>query len=212
MAVEEKSLIPEVIGGPEYPSAKDLRIPKTLLKQVMVTRTGRKRDPMAVAWLYRFMETGQATQSVLDVGFNAAQPSLKAYSLKQQFADVLVGAVKFQRLTTEPKALRMLDLVLDIAMSPKNADNPQMLGVGVKAAVEILDRGDMPRGAKIHGLETAPSEVKTAASAHELIDRLVESVGIEAVRLMKGIVDYKAHRDYLESKEPPVLIEVNADA
>ena len=146
----------------------------------------------------------------MDVGFKVTQPSWKAYTLRQQFAKVLSAAIMFQRQTMEPKALRMLDLVMDIGMDPKNSDKPPLLMAGVKAATEILDRGDMPRGAKIHGLDTAPAGEKVAvASAHEMIDRLVETVGIEAVRRMQGVADYKAHRDYLESKWPQELIEVN---
>ena len=67
----------------------------------------------------------------------------------------------------------------------------------------------MPRGAAIKGLETTPGGEKAAGSAREVIDELVEINGIESVRRMKWIAEYKAHRDYLDSKWPPVLIEVN---
>jgi len=211
VAKATESLIPEVIGNPSFPSPKGLKIPKKLMEQILKTSSGRKREPKAVAWFFRFMETGQATQSVLDVGFKNAQPSWKAYTLKQQFADVFPSAVMFQRQMLEAQSVRMHGYVMDVAMDPKYADNPQMLTAGAKSADSILDRGDMPRGAAIKGLDTAPGGEKAVQSAHEMLDRLVEMDGIEAVRLMKGIADYKLYRDYLEEKWPQVLIEVNTD-
>ena len=83
MPESAKYIIPEVIGNPEIPTPKGLRIPKFLMNQVVVTDSGRKRERKAVAWFFRYLETGQATQAVLDVGFKSAQPSLKAYSLKR---------------------------------------------------------------------------------------------------------------------------------
>ena len=190
----------EPTNGTSIP--KDLKVPKWLMDQVQVTPSGRKRDPIAVAWFFRFLETGEATQAVLDVGWDGAQPSWKAHHLKQQFAPLLSRAIKYRRTWSEAKALRLLDYAMELGLDPKLTKDPRVMANALKAADSVLDRGDMPRGAKIHGLETAPNEVKAVASAHELLDKLVDTAGIEAVRRMKGIADYKAHRDYLEEKWP----------
>ena len=190
----------EPTNGTSIP--KDLKVPKWLLAQVQVTPSGRKRDPLAVAWFFRFLETGEATQAVLDVGWEGGQPSWKAHHLKQQFAHLLSRAIKYRRTWSEAKALRLLDYAMELGLNSKFNKDPRVLANALKAADSVLDRGDMPKGAKIHGLETTPEEVKEEPDAHELIDRLVETIGIEAVRRMAVVVDYKAHRDYLESKWP----------
>ena len=195
----------EPTNGTSIP--KDLKVPKWLMAQVQVTPSGKKRDPIAVAWFFRFLETGEATQSVIDVGWDGAQPSWKAHHLKQQFAHLLSQAIKYRRTWSEAKALRLLDYAMELGLDSKLNKDPRVMANALKAADSVLDRGDMPKGAKIHGLETSPNEVKAVASAHELLDKLVDTAGIEAVRRMKGIADYKAHRDYLEEKWPQILIE-----
>ena len=82
----------------------------------------------------------------------------------------------------------------------------------LKAADSVLDRGDMPKGAKIHGLETAPEEKVEDLDPRVLIDRLVETIGIEAVRTMKAVADYKANRDYFNSKWPVEVIEIETSS
>ena len=186
----------------ETPLPKDLKVPKWLLAQVQKTPSGKDRDPIAVAWFFRFLETGEATQSVIDVGWDGAQPSWKAHHLKQQFAHLLSQAIKYRRTWSEAKALRLLDYAMELGMDPKFRNDPRVLANALKAADSILDRGDMPKGAKIHGLETTPEEEKVEMDAHVLIDLLVENIGIEAVRLMECVAGYKTHRDYLDSKWP----------
>lgn len=193
--------------NPEVPTANDLKVPKWLLDQVQKTPSGKKRDPLAVAWFFRYLETGEATQAVRDVGCKGGQPSWKAHHLKQQFAPLLSRAIKYRRTWSEAKALRLLDYAMELGMDPKLNKDPRVMSNAIKAAGEILDRGDMPRGAAIRGLENAPQEEKVEQSAHEMIDKLVELSGIESVRTMKGVGDYKAHRDYVESKWSQDLIE-----
>ncbi len=60
----------------------------------------------------------------------------------------------------------------------------------------------MPRGARLHGITANPHEDKAEASSHELIDRMVEVAGVDAVRQMSIIKDHKAHRDYMDEKYP----------
>ncbi|MEE8435632.1 MAG: hypothetical protein V3S64_12665 [bacterium] len=189
----------------EVPTAKDLKVPKWLLAQVQVTPSGRKRDPIAVAWFFRFLETGEATQSVIDVGWKGGQPSWKAHHLKQQFAHLLSRAIKYRRTWSEAKALRLLDYAMELGLDPKLNKDPRVITNALKAADSVLDRGDMPKGARLRGLDTAPEEEKEEVNTYVLIDRLVETVGIEAVRAMKGVADYKAHRDYLEEKWPLLI-------
>lgn len=206
--------VPEVIGGMQYRDSTSLKVPKWIRDKVEKDGQGRPRPAKAVAWFFRFLETGQATQSVLDVGWNGkSHPSWRAHKYKQQFGDLLAHAVMYQRQWEEPKAVRMLGYVMDVAMSPKNSDNAQMLAVGVKAAGEILDRGKMPKGAIIHGVETTPSMDGVERSLGELIDGLVASIGdVETVRRMKVISERKDHRDYFESKWPQAVIEAPAGA
>lgn len=193
----------EPTNGTSIP--KDLKVPQWLMAQVQVTPSGKERDPIAVAWFFRFLETGEATQAVIDVGWDGTQPSWKAHHLKQQFAHLLSRAIKYRRTWSEAKALRLLDYAIELGMNPKFNKDPRVLANALKAADSVLDRGDMPRGARLRGLDTAPEEEKARATAHELIDRLVETVGIEAVRRMEGVADYKAHRDYLEEKWPILI-------
>ena len=190
------------------PLPKDLKVPTWLMDQVQVTPSGRKRDPLAVAWFFRFLETGEATQAVLDVGWDGAQPSWKAHHLKQQFAHLLSRAIKYRRTWSEAKALRLLDYAMELGLDSKLNKDPRVMANALKAADSVLDRGDMPKGAKIHGLETTPEEAVEDLDPRVLIDRLVEVIGIEAVRTMKAVADYKSNRDYFNSKWPVEVIEM----
>lgn len=164
-----------------------------------------------MAWFFRFLETAEATQSVIDVGWKGTQPSWKAHHLKSQFAHLLSRAIKYRRTWSEAKALRLLDYAMELGLDPKLNKDPRVMTNALKAADSVLDRGDMPKGAAIKGLDTSPGEEKEETDTRVLIHLLVETVGIEAVRRMKGIGDYKAHRDYLDSKWPQVLIEIDQE-
>ena len=185
---------------PSFPPAVK-RLPKEFLEQVAKYPQGRPRPEEAVVWFFRFLETGEATQSVLDGGYTGTNPSVRAHKYKLQFQDLLDRALMFKWGWLKPKAMVMFGYAMSRAMAPENRNNPQMLAMGVKAAGELFSRIGVP--------DALPDE-RTGLDAHETIDLLVEKMGIEAVRLMKGIVDYKAHRDYLEKKRPRELIEVEA--
>ena len=197
----EDSGVSEVLEGSSFPLVVK-RLPKWFVEQVAKDPQGRPRPPMGIAWFYRFLETGEATQSVLDVGYSGKNPSTRAHQYKLQFQDLLDHALRFKWGWLKPKAMAMFGYAMSRAMAPGNKDNPQMLAMGVKAAGELFSRIGVP--------DALPDE-RAGLDAHETIDLLVDKMGIEAVRLMKGIVDYKAHRDYLEKKRPQELIEVNAD-
>ena len=188
-------------GPPSFPLAVK-KLPKWFLEQVSKDPQGRPRPPQAVAWFFRFLETGEATQAVLDVGYTGKNPSTRSHQYKLQFQDLLDRALMFKWGWLKPKAIVMFGYAMQRAMAPENRDNPQMLAMGVKAGGELFSRVGVP--------DVLPDE-RVGMNVHEMLDRLVETVGIEAVRRMKGIGDYKAHRDYLDSRWPPVLIEVDAE-
>ena len=110
------------------------------------------------------LETGDATQSVRDVGWKGTQPSWKANQLKAQMGDLLGRALGERLKWMTPGALNMLEYVLGRARHIDNKDNPQMLMVGVKAGTAILDYA-----------KNAPSEEEeSATSSNDLIDQLWE--------------------------------------
>ena len=188
------------------------RVPAWVLKLVKFDRTGKARTPESMAWYFRFLETGDAIQAVLDIGWKGKSPQWRARIWQKEFAAPLLHAVKHRRSLLEPLALVVYQTAMELGVDPRFNADPRIISNAIKAADSIVDRGDMPRGAAIKGLETAPGGEKAVANAHEVIDELVEINGIESVRRMKWISDYKANRDYVDSKWPPVLIEVKADA
>ena len=198
---DEDSGVSEVLEGSSFPLVVK-KLPKEFLDQVSKDPQGRPRPAMGIAWFYRFLETGEATQSVLDVGYVGKNPSVRAHKYKLQFQDQLDRALMFKWAWVRPQAVVMTGYAMSRAMHPDNKNNPQMLAMGVKAAVVFFSKTGVP--------DELPDE-RVGLDAHELLDKLVETAGIEAVRRMKGIADYKAHRDYLDKKWPQVLLEVGSD-
>lgn len=187
--------------------AQRITVPRWIKNKVELLPNGKKRAPKEIAWFFRMLETGSAEQAVGEIWTKLAEQNIKwkAWELKQRHRDLLAQAVKFQRAFIEPRSLRMFDYAMEVAMHPDNRDNPQMLMVGVKAAGEILDRGGMPKGARIHGLDTDPDDGKDQLTEHDsfkLIDQLVSAEGIDAVRYMKIIRDHKRFREYVTERWP----------
>jgi len=86
--------------------------------------------------------------------------------------------------------------------------DPRVMSNALKAAESVLDRGEMPRGAAIKGLDTSAADVRASLDFRALIDEMVAREGVETVRMMKSITNRKDFRDYFEGKWPQVLSEV----
>lgn len=95
------------------------------------------------------------------------------------------------------RALAVEDYILERVMDPVNSGNPQMMMVGSKICDSKLSRlKDMDVGE-----EQADSDFR------DVIDKLVELQGVDAVRGLPLISDHKAHRDYMAEKYPLKEIE-----
>ena len=128
---------------------------------------------MKIAWVLRVLETGDYNQDVVDVGWEGKNPQWKAAQWKKEFSEVLGQAVKFRRSWSEIKALVVLDVAMEMGIDPAFNKDPRVMSNAIKAVGEGVDRGDMPRGTAMKGLDTAPGGGKAVASADEMIDRRV---------------------------------------
>ena len=102
---------------PPFPPAVK-RLPKWFLDQVAKDPQGRPRPAMAMAWFFRMLETGEATQSVLDVGYKGTNPSTRAHRYKLQFQDLLERALMFKWGWLKPRAMAMHGYAMTRAMAP----------------------------------------------------------------------------------------------
>lgn len=181
---------------------RSIGIPPALRARVEYTPQGKKRSPKRIAWFKRYLETGRGSQSVLDAGYDTANPGKMHQQLARYFHKDLVEAGKHLQAMGEPPAWVFLMKMVEkgIVELEKPSPNPQILNSSVKASGEILDRGGMPKGAVLKGISITPKEDEGQGDYRKSLDFMVSVMGLDAVRLMPRIMEYKLHREYLEEQ------------
>ena len=175
-----------------------------------------------VAWFNAYLETGDAAGSVTASGFKGTQPARKASALVKQFYPLIAEAVQLHRAALEPLALKVLEGVLQadhmvplvgkdahgnaVALGTKVPD-AKILGVKVKAADSVLDRGGMPKGLALHGTLQVAGDSERAADWQAHLDELVLRLGVDVVKALPLVRQRPDLRDYVERQYPVKVVE-----
>lgn len=207
-----------------------IRIPEDLAEKVDSLAGSDKQKE----WFYKYMECGDATAAVREVYNEPKYPSSQANYLMKKFRNLIVENVMIKRASIEPLALMVLEkalkvehmvplvgrgpdgesiIVTDPHGDPVMVTDSKILGVKVKAAAEVLDRGVMPKGMAIHGLSVNPDENNGVKSFKNLLDDLVRTFGggwqgAAKVMEIESVKGRREYREYLEEKYPaPKVVE-----
>ena len=201
-------------GEPRFRGLNGL--PQALRNQVEFLPSGRPRAPAKVVWFYRFLETGDDPQSARDAGYSKKTSANMGWNLRQEFAPLILKAMKYKGASDLPfaraillRVMRAYDPEAKIPVTkhlrgggveiyetfdPARA-GPAMATAAVKAAETYMDRFRLPKTERHEII----AEDDVTADFRLLIDRMVASVGLDSVRQM-AIMERREYRDYLEGK------------
>lgn len=193
-------------------------LPHTLRRRIEFWPDGKEREPRRVAWFYRYLEIGDGAEAAREVGYSKDSSASTASRLKQEFAPLVLEALRYQGVADLPvaravllRAMRVYDPEAKVEEVRKLANGdevrrmvPDMAKAGaavgmmaVKAAEAYMDRLGMPRAMEIK-LETG--EDATKDDFRLLIDRAVAGMGLDAVRQMGWLMSNREYREYVEEK------------
>jgi len=197
-----------------------MALPAGLRRKIEFFPSGRARDRRRVAWLYRYLETGDGAQAARDVGFPEGSAANAAWHMRMEYSAIIVEAVKYYGATVLPLAVAVLSramraydpdarivvvkemrdgTVLRYTDADPARSSAQVAMAAVKAAAELMDRCGMPKSTTV---EFKPDEagIPGADDFRLLIDRMVGMAGLDAVRRMPWVMTHREYRDYVVGK------------